>query len=245
MIYIDSRTGSHTLQSHILNEIETDLTYLEYGDVSFMGNGPDGPVMIGIERKTISDLASSIATGRLSGHQLIGMLNCFDYVYIVVEGVWQANPVTGIIEMYRTRGWQPMQFGVRQFLAKEVTNYLNTLAVICNVLIWHTNNITQTGKWISDLYSWWQKPWDKHTAHLQLHETPVPKRVQKEVVLVGPSRVRLVAKEFPSIGWTRSKAVAERFKSVREFVNATREQLLEVPGIGKTLAERIIKELEE
>lgn len=246
MILIDDRQGSKELQAHINAGVNSDLTRLEYGDVAFDGCGPDDtPVLIGVERKAISDLASSIATGRLSGHQLIGLLRCYQYVYIIIDGLWRSNNHSGILEVYRGKGWQPLMFGQRQFMAREITGYINTLTMICNVVVWRVDGIAQAGRWISDLYAWWQKPWDKHKAHLQFHNQPVPRKVRKEINLLPPSKVRLVAKEFSSIGWAKSKAIAERFQTVREFVNATREDFMEIPGIGKILADKIIRELEE
>ena len=64
------------------------IVRMDYGDAMVTGNGPCGQVDIGIERKRIGDLVNSITTGRLSGHQLPGLLAQYYKVYIIVEGMY-------------------------------------------------------------------------------------------------------------------------------------------------------------
>ena len=79
-ILIDHRQGSGYLIEHPKLK---DVGYLckgreqlAHGDISFVGNGPKGPLKFGIELKSIEDLFQSVTSGRLQGHggQLEGML---------------------------------------------------------------------------------------------------------------------------------------------------------------------------
>ena len=94
MILIDSSTGSRELLSKIL---ETGAPAClvdikdEGADYAFQGNGPDGPILIGIERKTLTDLVDSIYSGRLAGIQVPKMQETYSVRVLVVEGEWRAD----------------------------------------------------------------------------------------------------------------------------------------------------------
>jgi ERCC4-type nuclease len=237
-IYVDNRVGSKELISHISNT--TQLTRLEYGDVFWLGHGPDGPCTVCVERKTIGDLVSSIDSGRLSGHQLLGMLNSYDYVYLLVEGIWHSGD-EGILERYVRGRWRPLVYGNRQYMAREVENYLNTLAVTCGVHVWRTQTIGDTGSWIDHTHSWWSKPWDHHQSHRQFRVDVPP---SQGALLRRPSLLRRCLKEFDGVGWGKSKDLAARYHNLYEFAMEVQEaELRKVPGIGKILADKIMRQI--
>ncbi|RPI88733.1 MAG: hypothetical protein EHM41_00220 [Chloroflexi bacterium] len=237
MILIDDRKGSRELAPLIKSP--TQLTRLEYGDFAFIGNGVSGQVSVGIERKTIPDLVASITSGRLSGHQLLGLTASYEFVYLLVEGMWRQGP-DGVLEILQGRNWIEFNLGSNRFTAREINNYLNTLRIICNVAVWQTPNIRQSARWISDSYNWWQKDYDKHRAHLAFHET-APQN--NKVVLIAPNLIHRIAKELPDVGWEKGKLIAEKYKTVVELACATEEELMEIPGIGKKIAKHIIQAL--
>lgn len=238
MILIDNRVGSRELAPHI--SPPSKLTRLSYADFSFMGNGPDGISSIGIERKTITDLLSSISSGRLSGHQLIGLLSSYDYVYLLIEGIWKPRDHDGVLEHYRRGGWKPIQLGQRHFISREVSNYVNTLAITCGIKVWFTQSRKQSGRWIGDLWHWWDKDWDKHTAHRQFHVEP-----PNNAMLRKPSIMHRIVKELPSVGWDRAKHIVEVYKSLKDLMGATEKELMEIDGIGKGMAAKIHRALRE
>ena len=45
---------------------------------------------------------------------------------------------------------------------------------------------------------------------------------------------------FPDLGSIKIQSIAEKYNSFSEFMKADAEELLDVPGIGKKLCERII-----
>ena len=126
-ILIDNRKGSAELAKYI--DSPTKLLTLEYADFAFQGNGPNGQVSIGIERKSIRDLISSILTGRLSGHQLIGLVNSYDYVSIVVDGPTKTG-TDGYMRIPKGRGkWVVLRLGEqnmsRSFIQNENTGIMS------------------------------------------------------------------------------------------------------------------------
>jgi ERCC4-type nuclease len=242
MIYIDDRAGSNNLPPHIQRNIPTTLTRLPFGDCMWTGNGPDNmPVPIGVEYKSVSDLCNCITTGRLSGHQLLGMLNEYWRSYLLIEGIWRGNPDNGLLECMHYGTWTPLSLGRQQFMASTVTNYLSTLAVMCGVVVWQTSTIYASGAWLSDTYRWWQKDWTKHNAHKQFH-TPQPLGIHAS--LARPSLVCRVAKELTGVGYDKAEAISKSFGSVKGLVEANEKDLMLVDGIGKTLAKRIVQELD-
>jgi ERCC4-type nuclease len=216
---------------------------LDFADFFFLGNGPEGEyVSIGIERKAIKDLLNSMVTGRLSGHQLPGMTQQYDHVYILVEGEWRFNPDSGILESRNGAWWNDVSLGPRRFMAKEVVGFLNTLQIKAGVHIVYSHNQRETVQVITSLYHWWNsKQWDSHTSHLS------PSKVHKgnsgEVMLRKPTLVRRIAAELPLIGWGKSKAVEEYFPSVVQMVTASEKEWREIPGIGVGIAKGVVEEL--
>lgn len=239
-LFVDPRVGSIELVKHL--KIPVEVTQLKYGDVAFAGYGPDETILsIGIERKGIKDLAHSILSGRLSGHQLIGLLDWYHVVYVVVDGVWRVH--NNVIEVAEGSRWRPL--GGRERPGKtfgyvEVANYLNTLAVITGVKVWFTNGLELTAEWIRHTYYWWQKPYDQHRAHLNFSKGPA---MPKHAVLTRPTLVQKMAKELTGVGWERAGALAARYPTFEDLMAATPEELITVPGIGKSGSETIYKEL--
>jgi len=238
MVLIDKRKGSVEMASRM--GIPNTVTHLEYADAAFQGVGPgDAPVLVGVERKHIADMVSSMDSGRLSGHQLIGLVNSYNYVYLIVEGYWRAR-ADGLLEV-KKREWTPMEFGSRRYLAKEVTRFMNTLEVLCGVFIWRTNTLRQTVDYIEDLYGWWQKPWEQHTSHLQFHRPDVERG--ESLWFSKPALTTRMVKEISGVGWHLAKAVSARFPTMEMLMGATERELRSVEGVGKVLAKEIYEGL--
>ena len=237
MILVDDRTGSAELAP--LLTTPHHIARLEYADFSFIGNGPHGPTTIGVERKTIMDLISSIASGRLSGHQMIGLIDSYDWVYLLVEGQWRVDARTG--DLFRkipiTNRWVKVRLGKRVFKAFGIYNFLNTVRVMCDIIVVRVNTPKETAQWLDGIYKWWDKPWEAHKSHSQFQVR------QKHVSLVKPPLITRIAKEFSGVGWDRAMDIGDLFKSPKELAHATIEELMKVPGIGKVLANSIYKEV--
>jgi ERCC4-type nuclease len=239
LIVLDKRSGSFELLPFFPKGL-AKLGNLTYGDASFLGNGPDGPVFVGVERKTIHDMISSVDTGRLQGHQIPGLLKSYGRVYIILEGLWRVGS-GGILETWWSRnkpkksGFFPLKHGGRTYVASAIHNLINTLYCQCGIMTFRTDNSTHTASLIKDLYTWYQKPWDKHTGHLgfKVDPHPVDLRVGK------PGIVRRVLKELPGVGWERSGEAEQYFPTVASIMEASKSQWEQIPTIGKVLADRI------
>jgi ERCC4-type nuclease len=241
MLDLDQRTGSRELlpilrQAH--PTLPVRLCHLEYGDASIVGNGPEGAVMVGVERKTLGDLLHSIDTGRLMGHQVPGMVNSFGVRYLVIEGSWRRNPDTGVLEVRRGRGGWGSPNG-RAWMWREMQGYLNTLEQMCGFHVHQTAGPWETADLLAALHGWWGKEWGEHKAHQVLGAaSPV-----LQASFSSPSVVRRVAAQLPGVGWTRSAAVEKKFASVVEMVGAGEKEWMEVEGVGKVTARKVVEAL--
>jgi len=235
LILTDDRTGSVEIAPLLQNPM---VCRLEYADFAWSGNGPDGPVNVGIERKTVHDFLQSMTTGRLSGHQLIGLTQQYDWVYVLVEGIWRPDRKSGILQHINQNGkWAALSQGSRRFMARDVYNFINTMQVMCGVITVTTSNRWETAMWLTSCHGWWNKKWENHKSHLQFQK-PVT-----HASLAKPNLVTKFASQLTGIGWDKARKMGEYFEDVSDFVHATEEELVDIDGIGPKLAERIVEEI--
>ena len=222
MISIDSRVGSVELVDHLPAEL-CNVTQLEFADFAFTGRGPKGvPWLVGIERKTVGDLISCIVSGRFSGHQVPGLLQNYNTVYLIVEGLIKCDLTNGVVKQRRGGGWEPVSYDSRQHSCHELIGYLNTITVKTGIMIWQTSSMRETAQYIKSLYRWWTvKDYDEHRAHIQ------------------PIRTMAVGK-LDGIGTSKAINAAGYFGTVHRMVHAVEDDWKEVDGIGNVLAKRIV-----
>lgn len=242
MILLDNRVGSGDLATYFAQwRIPHKLCRLDYADVAFTGHGPGGMDMeIGIEIKKVRDVLNCISDGRFAGHQLPGLVERYARVWLVVEGVYTVDYASGVLVHRRGKHMVPIACGTRQFMYRDLSNWLTTMETKTALRVRRTSSRVETAKLCADLYSWWtNKEWDQHRSHLAFDE-PQPDRA----LLVRPGLVRRVAKELRGVGWGKSAKVAGRFKSVMAMCMASEDEWAGIEGIGDKMAKRIVEELE-
>jgi ERCC4-type nuclease len=239
MILLDDRVGAKELFKHMT--VKTKMQRLEFADAAFTGMGPGGvPRWIGVERKVIGDLVSSIDSGRLAGHQLVGLMNSYHDVYLLIEGIWRTGP-GGEIQQYRGKRWKSvLRKGTSHWTAQAVMKYINTLMVTMGVRVWMTGGKKESASYLGHIHNWWQMPYEKHTSLHQFHKASRPLDT-----LIKPSFLRRACAELEGVGWKRSGFVARHFKTMENLVNADEKELMKVEGIGKKTAKTIVKELHQ
>jgi len=216
-----------------------EIGELGYGDVSILGNGPEGcPTLVGVEYKKLSDLCQCIDNGRLIGHQLPGMLECYQDVWLLVEGIWKEGRF-GEVLVPAGSGWKPLKSGKGSFSHLAMEGFLLTLQIKLQVKVKLTGTTSQTVAWLSALNRWWTgKEWEEHRAHLAFDNSAALSLVSR------PTLLRRMAKELPGIGWDRSGHVSRHFRSVVDMVNAPKEEWEGIKGIGKGTAKKVVEALE-
>jgi ERCC4-type nuclease len=220
-IYLDDRAGSIELHPH-LPKSRTTLCRLDFGDVAFDGKGPEGTVSIGIEYKKIPDLVDCMQSGRFAAHQLPGMAKTYDVFYLLIEGRFKAR-YDGILQWWHSdkKKWH-MPFGGAK--RRPTTEH--------EFLSWVTTMEYQGGchlRWSNDL---------KQSARVVNSSGP------KYASLFNPIPLsRKIVSQIEGVGWEKSKALAEAFPTVFDLAIADEKDLTKVPGVGKKLAQSIMKQI--
>lgn len=240
MLYIDDRIGAKELSSEVKSP--HIVKRLDYADVMFLGNGPTGPVSIGIERKRFRDLMNSMQTGRLSGHQLIGLKNSYDYVFLLIEGAFKIGK-DGYLRRPKGKAWVVERLGDRSLPSSYMYNYLLELSIFAQVIVIFQFNIQCSALWIDGVYSWFQRSWESHHAHAQFEVDTGKEPSTFDNIQRKPKLLVRMIKEIEGVGWVKAKALGRKYSDVVTMAFAEAEELTEVKGIGKELARRIGKAL--
>jgi ERCC4-type nuclease len=247
MLLVDERIGSKDLLIPLQQAgVPCELQHLDFGDFGFIGRGLEGAdVFIGVELKETRDLIGSLYGDRFTGHQLPGLLNMYDRVWLLTEGIWRAG-AGGVLESF-TRGWNPVKIGARAIIASDLESWLLSQIIRGGIGHWHSSTRSDTIRFLSVLYHWWtDKSLEDHRAHRAIYTAP-PDRAS----FVEPSPfVKAVVSAVPGLGWDKAHALEDiclneqtRKGSLNRLGDLSARELQSVPGIGPTLAGRITKVL--
>lgn len=254
---MDNRAGSKELAPLLARKgLPVTLTRMDYGDVCWLGIGPSGePVSVGVECKTIRDVIQCIADGRFAGHQLPGLVQSYDQVWLLVEGHWRENNHTGILEYQKRRGeWAELLAGTRRFMYRDLLTWLFTAETKGGIRCARVGDWNEGSTWLSSCYKWWtaSNGWDGHKSHLAFHDgtrhgapykadraTRMVASLSDRALLSRPTLTRMICAQLPSVGWTRSEPLARKFKSVEQLLAASEGELMECEGIGPGIAKGI------
>lgn len=240
---IDDRAGSRDLIGYSPLTSTSELTRLDSGDALITGNGPnDSVLLIGVELKTISDLLSSTATGRLQATQLPAMLKHYDISYLLYYGHYRSGR-KGELQTYRYTKrrkryeWRSIPISRSRLIPYSyLDSFLLTLSAV-GVRLKHVESITHAALWLGILEKWWSKPWDKHRAlHTFDNSSTISLLPGLDPDVLQRARV---AQQLPGVGFERAVAAARHFSSIRDMMNATAEQWEEIEGIGKVVAKAV------
>lgn len=239
---VDTRAGSGPLvpllRARGVRDVEASTLFS--GDIAIDGNGPEGrPISVGVEYKKLGDMLQCIDNGRFVGHQLPAMLDCYEVVWLVVEGIWRES-AEGLLEVPRGAAWSPIRTGTGYAMASSLVGFLMTMEQKVGIKVMRTGTTRQTVDWLYHMNRWWTtKEWEEHRAHLAFDNS------QALSLISRPSLVRKVAKELPGIGMGRSGPVSRRFPTVLDMVLAGESDWAEIEGIGKTTARKVVKAIQE
>lgn len=238
MLLVDERNGSKELLKPLLMRgVPAEITHLEFGDFAFNGRGEGGAdITIGVELKTTQDLLSSLLKGRFSGHQLRGLVQTYDRVWLLTEGDWKATE-EGLLT-YRTFG-RTYQAARPPTMVRDLYSRLINISVRGGAHYWHTQDREDTVLFLATLYHYWTDvSLDEHKSHLGIYNRDLDRSLLAPITLV-----RSIAAQLPGIGYGRSGAVAKMFKSVEAMVNASEKEWRAIEGIGPKTAKNVVEAL--
>ena len=212
---------------------------LEFGDACFEGNGPHGPMLIGIERKRVHDFLNCIDDARYTGHQRIGMAQMYGASFLIIEGCWKPHDQSDLL-MERPNGrtsWAYCRPSGRNVMYSKLRRYLLSVS-LSGVHVLYTYDITHTAIDIIQAFHYFQKDRSAHTSLLEMQKFNIPTLDRK------PSLVRRWAADLDGVGVKISADAERAFK--KPILLATADEVdwvTRVPGIGVKTAQSIWRQI--
>lgn len=159
----------------------------------------------------------------------------YDRYYLIVEGVYGSGD-DGVLEEPRGGKWAPIELKGRRFTHAQIERFLISVEESTGIRVHKTSNMRDTAKHVIHLWHVWNdREYEKHRSGHGRSDTHVE---------IKPwSMKRRIANDLPGIGQDKSAAVDKHFTTVEEMINATVKQWTEIPGIGKGIAERVVREI--
>jgi ERCC4-type nuclease len=243
MLCVDNRAGSSKLIPLLKGlgcEVESGI--YPYGDVNFLGYGANGdPVSVGVEVKSIEDVIACIQSGRFAGHQLPGLLQCYDHIWLLVVDDYRPRQRDGVLE-YRKEGrgggmyWSESCGRQRTVLWRDVESWLMTIQIMGGIRVHQEPDYMHAALWLKNTANWFAR--DEHKSHKVIYGTK--EIFPDHALLLKPTLERRVAAQLPGIGEKRSADVARVFPTLEDMVKASpKDWATKVEGIGKGIAQKV------
>lgn len=202
----------------------------------WVGNGPDGPRTIAVELKSISDLMSSIGTGRWQATQLPGLLATYDEAWLLYYGAYRPGP-GGVLQVRSGQGWRGFRLGPRPVPYGYLEGQLLDASATGCRLKW-VHGIRDAAAWLQVAHRWWSKDWSEHKGLRVVDRSARP--VFMPHMDDRQRRCVEVAIALPGLGFEKASSAAAYFDfSIRRMVNAPAKEWELVDGVGKVIARAI------
>lgn len=240
MVFIDERTGSKEFASDIPN---SECIHLDCGDFYFSGYSGDKEILVGIERKTISEIsASAKGDKRFTGKQLPDMLETYDHNYLIIEGIFRPAK-DGILETLR---WENRRL-VWKHLSYNGITYEHFMKHVFSIqekgiTVLRSNDKNETGKLINTMYHWYQEKKHKSADGIYIGNriSILPTLVSTPAAMERFDRRKLAA-IMPGISYELSSRIADSFDTKLDMVLADEDRWQEIDGIGKKKAKKLVE----
>jgi ERCC4-type nuclease len=238
MIYVDHNKGSIELLPLIQKlGVQASRETLPSADFCFEGNGPNGPISIGIERKTLHDMLTCIQDARYN-RQRIDMKGLYDVCVLMVEGHWRAHEQGFLMEGFNNGlSWGYCKFRSQRVMYSTLYRYLIGVAST-GVIITYPGNMQECAIDIVEWFHFWNKAYDKHTSLREIQKVSVP------AMSFRPTLTRKWAQALDDIGVVLGESAERHFKRPIRMATADELEWLKIPGIGVKTARKIVKEIQ-
>ena len=255
-LYVDPAIGSREfLRPLVRLGCPAILKHRHCADFTFYGNGPQGRVNVGIERKRVSEITSAIGGDkRFIGRQLPRMLSAYpEFPILIVEGIVRPDVdgtlLTGKVIEQRRGHTIPSKHPIVVFYDDRYSRatyeryhkFLATVRLKARLIVIPTVDEIDTAFVVHALYRWFQKDWDAHKSVYRVDEQPADSAILDERTFR-----RQTFAQWPGVGWKRSARVSRYFKSIAEGAMATEEEWMHALGVkaGRKLARTLVRTLQ-
>lgn len=220
--------------------------HLTAGDFCFAGEGPKGPCLVGIERKRIKDMLSSLRLGRLVGEQLPKLLDHYEYTFLVLEGTFRTNWYSGLLEDKYGKDYSPVLVGKSNFMGLELESALTSILACTPIRYIRTRTPKETVEWLISINHAFSKPWDQQLAKVIAIHQP-----EQYATIGKASTIRRIGYALSGLGWERSGALEQNYRSVWDVMSTDpncecirpAKDYEKLPGFGKVLSKRMWDQL--
>lgn len=239
MILVDGRVGSGHLVKLIRNAgAPVQRIHLNSGDISMPGNGPNGPISIGIEVKKPADLVTSLVTRRLTTRQLPEMRRCYDEIILAIVGKFVASKSGGIATRKRSATGYPIDYEIPTTLSwRQLQGMILSLQYGHQITFREFENDVELSYWAATTYKWFSRKWEDHKSHLPSHQIfAEPGEGMLPLLAYEATNVERIAHCIPGFGFAVAQKVAKHFRHGKEMANAELEEWLAIDGVGKKRA---------
>jgi len=242
-VLVSNAAGSKDLVLYPPLDTYGALCNLPSTDVSFVGNGPDGPLLIGVEVKSLSDLLSSVDCGRLQATQIPKLLESHNICWLLIYGEYRCTS-DGKLEEYKLVNkskisptvrpyykWCPVTVGQRREVPYGYLVSFLTGITDLGIHYDHVHDIAESAQWIGALARRWNKPYNAHASFrtFDRSRSSMPLRPDLSRDTLADAAVYAA---LPGIGWDRAISLAQAFSCVDAFVAATPSSLAEVTTVS-------------
>lgn len=178
----------------------------------------------GVQRKEVADFIASIQDGRLARE--VAMMKSLPMKIIVLEGRLTYTSEDMLMYSRRLSTISRTQFeGMIMSLMEK------------GIHVIHTTDTRDTARWIKLFAQWTSKP-----RHASLERRPGP--VSPWGNITDEDWAIHFLQGIDGLGSEKAKAIVKHFKGAPLQWTVTEQQLMEVPGIGKVLARKMINALD-
>ncbi len=238
VIYVDLAKGSIELLPLILKlGVKAERQHLPSADFCFEGNGPNGPISVGVERKSLHDMLNCIEDARYN-RQRIDMKNMYDICVLMVEGHWRHHEQGYLMEGFNNgTTWGYCKSRSSRTMYSTLYRYLIGVAST-GVLITYPRNPEQTAYDVVEWFHFWNKSYNSHRSMREIQKISIP------TLNFRPSLVRKWANDLPGVGVELSEMAERKFRKPIELARADESEWLQIPGVGVKTAKQIVKEIQ-
>ena len=178
----------------------------------------------GVQRKELADFIASIQDGRLARE--VSMMKALPVKVVALEG--RISYTNDDMLMYSKRG---KTISRAQFEGMVMSLMDKGVHVI------HTKDTKDTARWIKMFAQWTTKP-----RHASLERRPGPLNMWGHIS--DEDWAVHLLQGFDGLGSEKAKAIIKHFGGVPLSWTITEKELMQVPGIGKVLARRMVNALD-
>lgn len=220
MTLIVSSTEPEMIKS-IADEVSTEPE--DFG-VDFLWRGHDDTVW-GVQRKTVADLLSSLFDGRIQKE--LGQMGNVDHPILIIEGTIRQTTDGVLIQDYGP-----------EMTVGQWRSLILSIDTLFGVRVYTVATVTETLDLVKSFVDWSMK--EEHTSLLRRPTVKSPWGSASNMDFMV-----FLLQSIPRVGFKTAQAVVKALNGSPYRMRVTRDDLLDIEGVGPATADAIIAAVEK